>query len=86
MVVVSLFTKEIPRDELGGLTWPTINDPPLSHGAIGENVERGNDEKTDNGKMQMKGKNWKTNIDLIRGPQPLLMDFHKGNDFICLLD
>ena len=59
MVVVSLFTKEIPRDELGGLTWPTINDPPLSHGAIGENVERGNDEKTDNGKMQMKGKNGK---------------------------
>ena len=39
MVVVSLFTKEIPRDELGGLTWPTINEPPLAHGAIGEDVE-----------------------------------------------
>ena len=39
MVVVSLFTKRIPRDELGGLTWPTINEPPLAHGAIGEDVE-----------------------------------------------
>ena len=36
MVVVSLFTKKIPREELGGLTWPTINDPPISFGAIGE--------------------------------------------------
>ena len=34
MVVVSLFTKRIPRDELGGLTWPTINEPPLAHGAM----------------------------------------------------
>ena len=39
MVVVSLFTKRIPRDELGGLTWPTINELPLAHGAIGEDVE-----------------------------------------------
>ena len=30
MVVVSLFTKEIPRDELGGLTWSTIDEPPLA--------------------------------------------------------
>jgi hypothetical protein len=36
MVVVSLFTSKVPREELGGLTWPTINDPPISHGAIGE--------------------------------------------------
>lgn len=36
MVVVSLFTKKIPRDELGGLTWPTINEPPISFGSIGE--------------------------------------------------
>lgn len=36
MVVVSFFTKKIPREELGGLTWSTINDPPISHGAIGE--------------------------------------------------
>ena len=57
MVVVSFFTKEIPRDKLGGLTWPTINDPPISHGAIGENVEKGNDEKTENGEIQIKGKN-----------------------------
>jgi len=57
MVVVSFFTKEIPRDELGGLTWPTINDPPISHGAIGENVEKENDEKTENGEMQIKCKN-----------------------------
>ena len=59
MVVVSFFTKKIPRDELGGLTWPTINDPPLSHGAIGENIEKENDEKTENGEIQLKGKNGK---------------------------
>ncbi|XP_031565943.1 sodium/glucose cotransporter 5-like [Actinia tenebrosa] len=35
-VGVSLFTSKVPREELGGLTWPTINDPPISHGAIGE--------------------------------------------------
>ena len=29
MVVVSLFTKKVPYDELGGLTWRTINDPPI---------------------------------------------------------
>ena len=56
MVVVSLLTKRIPRDELGGLTWPTINEPPISHGAIGENVEKDNTEKTEKGDMQMKGK------------------------------
>lgn len=39
MVVVSLFTKKIPRDELGGLTWPTINEPPISFGSIGEEDE-----------------------------------------------
>ncbi|EDO46199.1 predicted protein [Nematostella vectensis] len=36
MVIVSLFTKPVPREELGGLTWPTINDPPISHDALGE--------------------------------------------------
>ena len=36
MVVVSFFTEKIPRSELGGLTWSTINDPPISFGAIGE--------------------------------------------------
>ncbi|XP_032218833.1 sodium/glucose cotransporter 5 [Nematostella vectensis] len=36
MVVVSLFTKPVPLDELGGLTWSTLNDPPLVVGAIGE--------------------------------------------------
>ncbi|KXJ23310.1 sodium/glucose cotransporter 5 [Exaiptasia diaphana] len=35
-VVVSMFTSKVPREELGGLTWPTINDRPISHGAIGE--------------------------------------------------
>ena len=30
MVTVSLFTKKIPRDQLGGLTWNTIDDPPLA--------------------------------------------------------
>ncbi|XP_022806468.1 sodium/glucose cotransporter 5-like [Stylophora pistillata] len=46
MVVVSLFTKKIPRDELGGLTWPTINEPPISFGSIGEADEA---EKMENG-------------------------------------
>lgn len=36
MVVVSFFTKKVPLNELGGLTWKTIADPPISHGAIGE--------------------------------------------------
>lgn len=36
MVVVSFFTKKVPLDELGGLTWSTIGNPPISHGAIGE--------------------------------------------------
>ncbi|EDO46200.1 predicted protein, partial [Nematostella vectensis] len=31
-VLVSLFTTPVPREELGGLTWPTINDAPLSSG------------------------------------------------------
>lgn len=35
-VVVSLFTTRVPLEELGGLTWPTINNRPISHGAIGE--------------------------------------------------
>ncbi|KAK3746040.1 hypothetical protein QZH41_012985 [Actinostola sp. cb2023] len=35
-IVVSIFTSKVPREELGGLTWPTINDRPISHGAIGE--------------------------------------------------
>jgi len=35
-VVVSMFTTKVPREELGGLTWPTINERPISHGAIGE--------------------------------------------------
>lgn len=69
MVVVSFFTKRIPREELGGLTWPTINDPPISHGAIGENVESENIEKTKNGDIQMKGKKWKlTDFAFTRSP------------------
>ncbi|XP_020600518.1 sodium/glucose cotransporter 5-like [Orbicella faveolata] len=48
MVVVSLFTRKIPRDELGGLTWPTINEPPIAHGAIGEDDDP---EKVENGTM-----------------------------------
>ncbi|KAK3743610.1 hypothetical protein QZH41_002974, partial [Actinostola sp. cb2023] len=36
MTVVSFFTKPVPRNELGGLTWSTINDPPIACGAIGE--------------------------------------------------
>ena len=36
MVVVSLFTEKIPLRELGGLTWSTINEAPIAHGAIGE--------------------------------------------------
>jgi len=52
MVVVSFFTKRIPRDELGGLTWPTINERPLSHGAIGEDVEQPEKQRKP-GSMQM---------------------------------
>lgn len=48
MVVVSLFTRKIPREELGGLTWPTINERPISHGAIGEEDDT---EKAENGTM-----------------------------------
>lgn len=48
MVVVSLFTRKIPREELGGLTWPTINERPISHGAIGEEEDT---EKVENGTM-----------------------------------
>lgn len=36
MAVVSFFTKPVPRHQLGGLTWSTINDPPMACGAIGE--------------------------------------------------
>lgn len=49
MVVVSLFTKKIPRDELGGLTWPTIKERPISHGAIGE--EEDEPGKAENGTL-----------------------------------
>lgn len=52
MVVVSFFTKKVPRDELGGLTWPTINDPPISHGAIGEEAEC---ERIENGNARVAG-------------------------------
>ncbi|KAK2553959.1 Sodium/myo-inositol cotransporter 2 [Acropora cervicornis] len=52
MVVVSFFTKKVPRDELGGLTWPTIDDPPISHGAIGEEVEC---ERVENGNARVAG-------------------------------
>ena len=48
MAVVSLFTEKIPRDELGGLTWSTINEPPISHGALGEEDA----EKTENGHVK----------------------------------
>ena len=30
MVLVSFFSERIPRDELGGLTWSTIDEPPLA--------------------------------------------------------
>lgn len=35
-VVVSLFTPRVPIEELGGLTWPTIDNRPIAQGAIGE--------------------------------------------------
>lgn len=40
MVVVSFFTEKIPRDELGGLTWQTINDPPLAQSPTDMAIER----------------------------------------------
>lgn len=68
MVVVSLFTKKIPRGELGGLTWPTINEPPISHGAIGEEDEAG---KAENGAVAVEAielldKNGKIQCVLLR--------------------
>ena len=59
MVVVSLFTKKIPRDELGGLTWPTINERPISHGAIGEGDDPDDPGKAENGTMELLEKNGK---------------------------
>ena len=50
MVVVSYFTEKIPRSELGGLTWSTINDPPISHGAIGEVYDA---QKVENGRVAL---------------------------------
>ena len=46
MVVVSFFTKKIPRSELGGLTWSTINEAPIAFGAIGEHHDH---QKIENG-------------------------------------
>ena len=46
MVVVSFFTKKIPRSELGGLTWSTINEAPIAFGAIGEHHDH---QKVENG-------------------------------------
>ena len=66
MVVVSLFTKKIPRDELGGLTWPTIKERPIAHGAIGE----GEDEpgKAENGTLELLEKNGKVASDCRLAP------------------
>lgn len=50
MTVVSLFTKKVPRCELGGMTWSTINDPPISHGAIGEETRA---ERAENGNVSV---------------------------------
>ena len=62
MVVVSVFTEKIPRSELGGLTWSTISEPPISHGAIGEEgdkekaVENGTIRTTDSVELLTNGK------------------------------
>lgn len=61
MVVVSFFTKKVPLDELGGLTWLTINDPPISHGAIGEEAEC---ERVENGGARVAGNS--DGIELIK--------------------
>lgn len=48
MIVVSFFTKKIPRSELGGLTWSTINEAPIAFGAIGEHHDH---QKVENGTL-----------------------------------
>ena len=67
MAVVSLFTEKIPRDELGGLTWSTINEPPISHGALGEEDDA---EKTENGHVKRDSiellKNGKTTVKVVK--------------------
>lgn len=76
MVVVSLFTKKVPRDELGGLTWVTINDPPISHGAIGEEDEC---ERVENGGTRIAGN--PEGIELLskdEKPEPNHNDSEKG--------
>ena len=44
MVVVSFFTEQIPRDELGGLTWSTIDEPPLAQSPTDLDEVRGDAE------------------------------------------
>ena len=67
MAVVSLFTEKIPRDELGGLTWSTINEPPISHGALWEEDDA---EKTENGHVKRDSiellKNGKTTVKVLK--------------------
>lgn len=52
MSVVSFFTKAVPRNELGGLTWSTINDPPMACGAIGEEGIEPDPERAANGTVR----------------------------------
>ncbi|XP_031566572.1 sodium/glucose cotransporter 5-like [Actinia tenebrosa] len=52
MAVVSFFTKPVPRNELGGLTWSTINEPPIACGAIGEEGIEPDPERIANGKAR----------------------------------
>lgn len=50
MVVVSFFTEPVPLEELGGLTWKTINDPPVAQSPTDMDVkELGGD--VENGKV-----------------------------------
>ena len=48
MIVVSFFTKKVPRDQLGGLTWSTLNEPPVLQAAApesdnGDDLEKAKD-------------------------------------------
>ena len=53
MVVVSFFTEKVPRNQLGGLTWSTINEPPISHHAIGEEQLEASGTITNNDVLQL---------------------------------
>ena len=70
MVVVSFFTEKVPRERLGGLTWSTINEPPLNHGDIGEMDEGGGDGEKHGDDFPMLENGGKTGESSFIHPRP----------------